>query len=68
MNQDSALKAKPDAPSGDGTNDRPVQTGALSGGQPGQGVDRSASPRGQSNVDASVEQGTEYGNRHRDPR
>ncbi len=40
---------------------RPVQTGAQSGGQPGQGVNTSASKPGQSNMDAAVGQGTEYG-------
>ena len=41
--------------------DRPVQTGALSGGQPGEGVNTSSSNAGQSNVDAAAAQGTEYG-------
>lgn len=40
---------------------RPVQTGALAGGQPGQGVNTSSSKAGQSNVDAAAAQGTEYG-------
>ena len=40
---------------------RPVQTGALSGGQPGEGVNTSASRPGQSNMDAAVRQGTAYG-------
>ncbi len=44
-----------------GRADQPVQTGALSGGQPGQGVDTSPSPPGQSNVDAAARQGVEYG-------
>ncbi len=38
-----------------------AQTGALPGGQPGQGVNTSTSPAGQSNMDAAVQQGVEYG-------
>jgi len=45
--------------------DRPVQTGALPGGQPGQGVNTSASEPGQSNVDAAQAEGTEYGRKDR---
>ena len=40
---------------------QPVQTGALSGGQPGVGVNTSSSKTGQSNADAAAAQGTEYG-------
>lgn len=38
-----------------------VQTGALPGGQPGDGVNTSKSAPGQSNVDAATHEGTEYG-------
>jgi len=46
----------------------PVQTGALPGGQPGQGVDTSSSAPGQSNVDATIREGTEYGEHERPKR
>ena len=46
---------------------RRVQTGALSGGQPGEGVNTSSSPAGQSNMDAAVAQGVEYGKKNERP-
>lgn len=68
MNSKSVSQAQPAAPSGREREDQAVQTGALSGGQPGQAVNTSSSPSGQSNVDASLEQGTEYGKKDRDQR
>jgi hypothetical protein len=67
MNTNPSSQGKPDASPPSESRDRPVQTGALSGGQPGQGVNTSSSATGQSNVDAAVRQGTEYGknDRHR---
>ena len=53
-------KAQPAAPSADKPQDQAIQTGALSGGQPGQGADTPSS-KGQSNVDAAAAQGVEYG-------
>jgi len=50
-----------DTPSSSERRGPPVQTGALPGGQPGVGVNTSASPTGQSNADAAAEQGVEYG-------
>jgi len=47
---------------------QPVQTGALPGGQPGVGANTSPYETGQSNVDASVQQGTEYGKDNLRPR
>ncbi len=58
-------QGKPDTPSSNERRDRPVQTGALPGGEPGQGVNTSSSPAGQSNVDATVRQGVEYGKKVR---
>ena len=45
-----------------------VQTGALSGGQPGEGVNASSSAAGQQNVDAAAGQGMEYGEKALKPR
>jgi hypothetical protein len=61
MNNNSSPQGKPDLPSPGEPVAAPVQTGALSGGQPGQGVNTSLSPDGQSNVDAAAAQGLEYG-------
>ena len=55
-------------PSPDERSARPLQTGALPGGQPGQGVNTSPSAPGQSNVDAAFEQGTEPGKSNLRPR
>jgi len=60
--------AQPDRTSPDRRPDPPVQTGALPGGQPGQGVDTSSSAPGQSNVDATIREGTEYGEHERPKR
>ena len=68
MNSNPSSPGKPGASSPDGRRDQAVQTGALPGGQPGQGVNTSSSPKGQSNVDAAVQQGTEYGDKDRDKR
>jgi hypothetical protein len=68
MNTNSSSHGKPDAPSPDARRGQPVQTGALPGGQPGQGVNTSSSPTGQSNVDATARQGVEYGKNDRPPR
>jgi hypothetical protein len=62
-NPSSQDKAEGSSPSA--SRDKPVQTGALPGGQPGQGVNTSSSPTGQSNVDAAMRQGVEYGNKDR---
>jgi hypothetical protein len=67
MNQNHSPQGKPDAPRSGEHAAPPVQTGALSGGQPGQGVNTSSSPAGQSNVDAAAAQGVEYG-KHDKPR
>lgn len=56
-------KSEPD-PSGE-RRDEPVQTGALPGLQPGVGADSGSPRRGQSNVDATLAQGVEYGEHHR---
>jgi hypothetical protein len=68
MNSNSSSPGKPDTSSPRERRDQPVQTGALPGGQPGQGVNTSSSPTGQSNVDAAVQQGTEYGKKDRNQR
>ena len=68
MNNTPAPKGKPDAAPPSGRPDAPVQTGALPGGQPGQGVNTSSSAPGQSNVDAAAAQGVEYGKHHHPPR
>jgi hypothetical protein len=68
MNPNSSSPARPDAPSPADRRDPAVQTGALPGGQPGQGVNTSSSPPGQSNVEAAAQQGTEYGKKDRDRR
>ena len=59
---------KPDASSPSERRGQPVQTGALAGGQPGEGVNTSSSPTGQSNVDAAARQGVEYGRNDRKQR
>jgi hypothetical protein len=61
MNKNPSPQGSPDASSPGEPVAPPVQTGALSGGQPGQGVNTSSSPAGQSNVDAAAAQGVEYG-------
>jgi len=68
MNTNPSPQGKPEAPSQSDRRGQPVQTGALPGGQPGQGVNTSSSPTGQSNVDAAVRQGVEYGKNDRDQR
>ena len=67
MNTNHSSQGKQDTLSPSERRDQPVQTGALPGGQPGVGVNTSSSPAGQSNVDAAVQQGVEYGknDRHR---
>ena len=67
MNTNPSSQGKPEASPASERRSQPVQTGALPGGQPGQGVNTSSSPTGQSNVDAAAQQGTEYGknDRHR---
>lgn len=65
MNTNPSPHGKPDASSPSERRSQPVQTGALPGGQPGQGVNTSSSPTGQSNVDAAVRQGVEYGKKDR---
>ena len=68
MNTNSTSQDKPDpSPPSEGRG-QPVQTGALPGGQPGQGVNTSSSPTGQSNVDAAARQGVEYGKNDRHQR
>ena len=67
MNTIPSSQAKPKASPPSERDGRPVQTGALPGGQPGQGVNTSSSPTGQSNVDAAVRQGVEYGKNDRHP-
>ena len=68
MNTNPSSPAKPDAsPSSSERRGRTVQTGALSGGQPGQGVNTSSSPAGQQNVDAAHAEGVDYG-KHERPR
>ncbi len=68
MNTNPSSKGKPDASPPGERRDQPIQTGALSGGQPGQGVNTSSSPAGQSNVDAATRQGVEYGKNDRKQR
>jgi hypothetical protein len=65
MNTKPSPQGKPEEPSPGESRDESVQTGALPGGQPGQGVNTSSSPAGQSNVDAAVRQGVEYGKNDR---
>jgi hypothetical protein len=67
MSTNPSSQGKPDPSSPGEHGSGPVQTGALPGGQPGQGVNTSSSPTGQSNVDATVREGVEYGKdeRHR---
>lgn len=62
MKQTPTLPAETDKPP-----PRAVQTGALSGGQPGEGVNTSSSPSGQSNTDAATAQGVEYGAKNERP-
>jgi hypothetical protein len=61
MNANQPPPRQPDTPSSSERRAPPVQTGSLPGGQPGVGVNTSASPTGQSNVDAAEAQGVEYG-------
>jgi hypothetical protein len=68
MKQNPPSEDKPAASSPSQHDDPPVQTGALAGGQPGQGVNTSSSPAGQSNVDAAARQGVEYGKHDRPKR
>ena len=68
MNTNPSPQGKPEGSSPSERRDKPVQTGALPGGQPGQGVNTSSSPTGQSNVDAAVRQGVEYGKNDRQQR
>lgn len=68
MNTNRSSQGKPEASSSSERRGQPVQTGALPGGQPGQGVNTSTSPTGQSNVDAAVRQGVEYGKKDRHQR
>ena len=68
MNTKPSSQGKPEASSASDSHSQPVQTGALPGGQPGQGVNTSSSPPGQSNVDAAVRQGVEYGKNDRNRR
>ena len=68
MNTNPLPQGKPEASSPSERRSQPVQTGALPGGQPGQGVNTSSSPTGQSNVDAAVRQGVEYGKNDRQRR
>ena len=58
-------KPEPSSPTERGR--QPVQTGALSGGQPGQDANTSAA-KGQSNVDAAFAEGVEYGEHKHPPR
>ena len=68
MKTNPSSQGKTEASSATDRHGRPVQTGALPGGQPGQGVNTSSSPPGQSNVDAAVRQGVEYGKNDRNQR
>jgi hypothetical protein len=68
MNSKPSPPSQQDAPSPNEPGNKPVQTGALPGGQPGQGVNTSSSPTGQSNVDAAVAEGVEYGEHERKKR
>jgi len=61
MNPNPSSPRRPDAPPPSERRDPPVQTGSLPGGQPGVGINTSASPTGQSNADAAEAQGVEYG-------
>jgi len=61
MNTNPTPPGKHDAPTPSEHGGQRVQTGALPGGQPGIGVNTSPYETGQSNVDAAVQQGTEYG-------
>ena len=67
MNTQPSPQAKSDPPSSSQGGARPVQTGALPGGQPGHGVNTSSSPAGQSNVDAAEREGVEYGRKNERP-
>ena len=68
MNTNPSSQGKPERPSPGERRGQPVQTGALPGGQPGQGVNTSSSAAGQSNVDAAAQQGVEYGKNDRPKR
>jgi hypothetical protein len=61
MESNPSFQDKPGTSSPSAGDGEPVQTGALPGGQPGEGVNTSSSPTGQSNVDAQVREGVEYG-------
>jgi len=65
MNANPSPRQPPEASPPSGRPPEPVQTGALPGGQPGQGVNASSSAPGQSNVDAIERLGTEYGKDNR---
>ena len=66
MNANPSTPGKPDTTPQDERAARPVQTGALSGGQPGVGVNTSSSEAGQQNADAAEAEGVEYGEKKRD--
>lgn len=68
MKPDPSSQSKPGTPSPADRSNQRVQTGALSGGQPGEGVNTSSSAAGQSNVDAAAAQGVTYGKDERKPR
>lgn len=61
MNSSPSTPRQPAATAADERRAPPVQTGSLPGGQPGVGINTSASPTGQSNADAAEAQGVEYG-------
>lgn len=61
MNSSPSTPRQPAAATADERRAPPVQTGSLPGGQPGVGINTSASPTGQSNADAAEAQGVEYG-------
>jgi hypothetical protein len=67
MNTQPPSQRQSDAFSSGTGGDRPVQTGALPGGQPGRGVNTSSSAPGQSNVDAAVREGVEYKRKNERP-
>lgn len=68
MNSSPSTPRPSAAPTADERHAPPVQTGSLPGGQPGVGINTSASPTGQSNADAAEAQGVEYGKDHLRPR
>ena len=67
VNTQSSSQRQPDQSSPPKGDDQHVQTGALPGGQPGYGVNTSSSAPGQSNVDAAVAEGVEYGKKNERP-